>query len=91
MSSIKDSETLLSSRVFYSVGFAVIANVGVLSDTGTIKCGFFTENDFIFCCKCRSSSAIPSIETLFFDDFSGRFVNLAISSSNNAGKYNLLK
>lgn len=48
MGAVEDSETVLTSCVFDSDSFAVIANVGVLANSFTVQAGFFSKNGTIF-------------------------------------------
>lgn len=84
VSTFEDSETFLTSWVFYGVSLTVVTNVWILSDTGSIKSSFFAVYNFVFSGKSRSCSAITGIETLFFDNFSVTFVDkLAAWCSNS--------
>ena len=84
---LKNPESLLSCWIFDSIRLTVITDVRVLSNSWSIKCGFFSEDDFVFSRKCRSSSTITGVEALFFDDFSILFFNklgATACRSNNA-------
>jgi len=75
MSSLKDSESILSSSVFHGNGFAILVNVTVLSNPLPISRGLLSVDCAIFLGKGRSKPSIPSIEPLLLEDLGILMVN----------------
>lgn len=72
---VKDSETVFTSGVFDSDGVTVITDVRVLPDSFAIQSGFFSENDAVFSGKGGSCTTVSGVESLFFQDLGGFWVN----------------
>jgi hypothetical protein len=64
VSTVQDSESVLAGSVLYSVGLAVIANVGVLADSLAVKAGLLSEDNAIFLGKGRTETAVTGVESL---------------------------
>merc|ERR1719276_469336 len=82
MSAVQDSESVLAGSVLYSVGLAVIANVGVLADSLAVKAGLLSEDNAIFLGKSRTETAVTGVESLLLQDLSVLGVDELASGSN---------
>merc|ERR1719223_2038839 len=82
VSAVQDSESVLAGSVLYSVGLAVISNVGVLADSLAVKAGLLSEDNAIFLGKGRAETAVTGVESLLLQDLGVLGVDKLASGSN---------
>jgi hypothetical protein len=68
VSALQDPESFFAGRVLDSVGFAVSADVGVLTDPVSRAVGLLSEDDLVLGCESGSGAAVAGVEPLFLED-----------------------
>ena len=87
---IQDPETIQSSRVLDSIGFSILSDVGVLTNTVSSSIRLFPEDDLILSGKSGSGAAISSIEPLLLQDLGILFLkDLSHGSCHSSRQNNL--
>jgi len=84
---VEDSESILASRVLHSVGFPVISNVAVLSNTLAGGTGLLPEDDAILLGIGGTEPSVSSVESLLLQDLGVLRVNTLTGGGSSQTRY----